>query len=78
VSLVAERAKHFIKKATAEHKGLFKKKAEAAGESTAAYATKEAGAPGKLGKEARLATTLMSMHGQHAAKRYAKKTVGRG
>jgi hypothetical protein len=40
------------------HKGLFRKKAERAGMSTAAYARKEAAAPGKLGREARLAETF--------------------
>lgn len=52
----------FIAKATSKHKGLFKKKAEAAGESTAEYAAQEHDAPGALGKEARLAQTLMGMH----------------
>lgn len=37
------------------HKGLFTKKAERAGMSVSAYAKKEAGAKGTLGKEARLA-----------------------
>jgi hypothetical protein len=55
--------KKWIKKAVpASRKGVFKKKAEAAGMSTAAYAKKEAGASGALGKEARLAETLMGMH----------------
>lgn len=39
-------------------KGVFKEKAERAGMSTSAYAAKEAHAPGKLGKEARLAQTF--------------------
>ena len=39
-------------------KGVFKAKAERAGMSTQAYAAKEAGAPGRLGKEARLAQTF--------------------
>jgi hypothetical protein len=52
----------FIQKATSKHPGLFRKKAEAAGESTAEYASQEADAPGKLGKEARLAKTLMGLH----------------
>lgn len=39
-------------------KGVFKAKAERAGMSTAAYAAKEAHAPGRLGKEARLAQTF--------------------
>ncbi len=54
--------KGWVKKAVPDsRKGVFKKKAEAAGMSTAAYAEKEKDAPGKLGKEARLAQTLMSM-----------------
>ncbi len=42
-------------------KGVFKAKAEKAGMSTASYAAKEAHAPGKLGKEARLAQTFSRM-----------------
>jgi hypothetical protein len=53
---------NFIAQATSKHKGLFKKKAEDAGESTAEYAKNEYDAPGALGKEARLASTLMGMH----------------
>lgn len=51
----------FIAQATSKNKGLFKKKAQAAGESTQAYASQESDAPGKLGKEARLASTLMGL-----------------
>ena len=40
------------------HKGAFRAKAQAAGESTQAYAEKEKHAPGKLGKQARLALTF--------------------
>ncbi len=39
-------------------KGVFGAKAKAAGMSTQAYAAKEKNAPGKLGKEARLAQTF--------------------
>jgi hypothetical protein len=39
-------------------KGVFKAKAERAGMSTSAFAAKEKNAPGKLGKEARLAQTF--------------------
>jgi len=45
-----------------KHPGALKKKAEAAGESTRQFASEHAGDSGKLGKEARLATTLMRMH----------------
>lgn len=51
----------WIKSATANSHGQFRKKAEAAGMSTAAFARKEEGAPGKLGKQARLAETLMGL-----------------
>lgn len=40
------------------HEGKFSAKAKRAGMSTAAYAEKEAHAPGTLGKEARLAQTF--------------------
>ena len=60
--------KKWVKKAVPEaRKGVFKAKAEAAGMSTKAYAEKEKDAPGTLGKEARLATTLMGMG--HKAKK---------
>lgn len=39
------------------HPGAFRAKAKKAGMSTAAYARKKDKAPGKLGKEARLAET---------------------
>ncbi len=54
--------KDWIKKAVAGGKGAFKAKADAAGKSTAEFAAEKADAPGKLGKEARLASTLMGMH----------------
>ncbi len=38
--------------------GVFKAKAEKAGMSTQAYAAKERNAPGRLGKQARLAQTF--------------------
>lgn len=41
--------------------GAFSSKAKKAGESTAEYAKEKASAPGKLGKQARLASTLMGM-----------------
>lgn len=53
---------HWIQKAVSKHPGKFRAKAEAAGMSTAAYAKKEEGAGGTLGKEANLAETLMGMH----------------
>jgi hypothetical protein len=53
---------NWIVGATKNSHGQFRAKAKAAGMSTRAYAEKEAGAPGRLGKQARLAKTLMGMH----------------
>lgn len=53
---------NWIAGATKNSHGQFRAKAKAAGMSTAAYAKKEANAPGKTGKQARLAQTLMGMH----------------
>ena len=66
----------FIKKATANAHGQFRAKAEAAGESTREFAKEHEHDSGKTGKQARLALTLMSMHGNRAAKRYAKSKKG--
>lgn len=48
-------AKKWMKEAFANSHGQFKAKAEKAGKSTAAFAKDKASAPGKLGKQARLA-----------------------
>lgn len=48
-------AKKWMKGAFANSHGQFKAKAEKAGKSTAAFAKAKASAPGKLGKQARLA-----------------------
>lgn len=62
--------KNWIKKAVPkERRGVFKAKAEAAGKSTSAFAKEHAGDKGKLGKEARLAQSLISM-GQKRSKLY--------
>jgi hypothetical protein len=55
-------AKNWIKSATAGAHGQFRKKAEAAGETTREFAGEHAGDKGKTGAQARLAETLMSMH----------------
>ena len=52
---------NFIKKATANSHGQFRKKAEAAGKTTLEYAKEHAGDKGKLGKQARLAETLIGL-----------------
>ena len=54
--------KKWIKAAVGNNKGVFGAKAKAAGESTSAYASEHEHDGGKLGKEASLAKTLMSMH----------------
>ena len=61
---------NWIAKATSKHKGTFSAKAKAAGKTTRQFAAEKASAPGKLGKEARLAGTLMRLH--HAAKAHNK------
>lgn len=54
--------KNWIKKAVPKsHEGKFSAKAAAAGKSTAEFAAEKAGAPGKLGKEARLAQTFQKI-----------------
>ena len=57
--------KNWIKKAVpASRKGVFRKKAEAAGKTTRQFAAEHAGDSGTLGAEARLAKTLMGMGGK--------------
>lgn len=55
------KSKNFIKKAIGNNKGVFKAKAQKAGMTTKEFAAEKASAPGKLGKEARLAQTLMGL-----------------
>lgn len=69
----------WIAKATANSHGQFRRKAEAAGESTTAFAREHENSPGLLGKQARLAETLMGLHGgAHKARvtRPAKSLFG--
>lgn len=51
--------KKWIQKATANAHGQFRKKAEAAGESTRTFAQEHKGESGKTGQQARLALALM-------------------
>lgn len=76
---MAEKRK-WIKRATSGAHGQFAAKAKAAGETTREFADEKANAPGKLGKQARLAQTLMGMHhGSGRAERmYSPKKVKRG
>ena len=63
--------KKWIKSAVGQP-GAFSSKAKAAGESTREYAAEKANAPGKLGKEARLASTLIGMHHKASHSLYKK------
>ncbi len=53
--------KKWIGRATKNAHGQFAAKAKRAGMTTRQYAAKEQHAPGKLGRQARLAMTLMKM-----------------
>jgi hypothetical protein len=69
---MAEGRKHkWIKGATENAHGQFRRKAEAAGVSTRTFAREHEHDSGKTGAQARLAETLMGMH-HSAAKRYPK------
>lgn len=67
--------KKWIKQAVGDNKGVFSAKAERAGKSTGAYSREHERDSGKLGKEARLAETLMSMHKAHHKKTASHKTI---
>lgn len=62
------KSKNWIKDAVGKNPAVFSKKAAAAGQSTAAFAEAKASAPGKLGKEARLAKTLSKIRGKKKGK----------
>jgi hypothetical protein len=66
-------AKKWIKSAVEGGKGKFAAKAKAAGETTREYAREKANAPGTLGKEARLAQTLMGLHERRGSVLYDRK-----
>lgn len=66
---MAERPKKFMADAVKpSRRGLFTRKARAAGKSVAEYAREKAHAPGRLGKEARFAEL-----GSRISKRNARK-----
>lgn len=75
--MAKERAHRWISGATSNAHGQFAAKAKKAGESTKEFAEEKSDAPGKLGKEARLATTLMGMSHKRSSKRYGKTKVQR-
>lgn len=56
------KSKKWMSKAFAGSHGQFKAKAEKAGKSTAEFAREKEHAPGKLGKQARLAEAGMAAH----------------
>ncbi len=67
---------NFISKAVPKkRRGVFKEKAQAAGKTTREFAAEKKDAPGALGKEARLASTLMGMNKSagHKAALYTRK-----
>lgn len=71
--------KNWIKQATPKgRRGVFKTKAEAAGKTTKQYAAEKADAPGALGKQARLAQTLMGMGKKSNTKLYTHPSSNRG
>ena len=63
-----KKPKRWIAKATGNAHGQFRKKAEDAGESTREFASEHKGDPGKTGKQARLALSLISVghKGRHS------------
>jgi hypothetical protein len=70
-------AEKWIAGATSNAHGQFRRKAEAAGKSTAEFAREHAHDSGKLGKQARLAATLMGLNRkspeERMKSRYEKK-----
>lgn len=58
---MAKKKKKWIQKATSGAHGQFRRKAEAAGETTREFAKEHEGDSGTTGKQARLAETLMGM-----------------
>lgn len=71
--------KSWIKQATPKgRRGVFKAKAEAAGKTTREYAAEKKDAPGALGKQARLAQTLIGMGKKTNAKLYTHPSSNRG
>ena len=76
---MAEKKKKWIQAAIPEsHKGVFAAKAKAAGETTREYASEHAGDKGTLGKQARLATTLMNLHHKDGTKKRLQYKSSKG
>ena len=64
---MAKKSGHWMKDAFANSHGQFKAKAKAAGKTTAEFASEKEDAPGRLGKQARLAE--VGMKASHKKKR---------
>lgn len=70
---MVEKSKNWVKQAVPKaNRGKFREKAEKAGKSTAAFAKEHEDSKGTLGKEARLAETLMDMGKKRRSKLYTK------
>lgn len=65
------KSKHWMQKAFSGSHGQFSAKAERAGKSTAEFAKEKEAAPGKLGKQARLAE--VGMKASRSKRWYGKK-----
>lgn len=64
-------------KGAIQHPGAFRRKAKAAGESTAAFAREHQHDSGTTGAQARLAETLMGMHHPKTNEERAKRRYGK-
>jgi len=73
---MAEKKRKWVKKAVENAHGQFAAKAEHAGKTTREFASEHAGDKGKLGKQARLAETLMKMHKKTSSKHMISKMYG--
>ena len=67
--------KKWIAKATVNAHGQFRRKAEAAGETTRQFASEHEPDSGKTGEQARLAENLMGMSHGDAKKKARRKTL---
>lgn len=70
------KSSHWIKGATKNAHGQFRRKAEAAGESTKEFARQHEGDSGKTGKQARLALALMGASGAIKKKSRSERWYG--
>lgn len=71
-SMAEPKKKGWIKKGASKHPGLFRKKAERAGETTREFAEEKKDAGGKLGKEANFALNAMGAAKKRKSPLYRK------